>query len=184
LLFILVYIVAAAFNVPGATVLTLTAGFLYGTIRGALYVNVAATTGATGAFLFARYVVGQGLQARYAEKLATFNTELDRNGAAYLLFVRLIPAFPFFLINLAAGLTRLRLWTFVWTTAIGILPGSLVFAYAGRQLRTIQSVGDVLSPPVYGAFLLLGTFAVLPAAVRRISLWRRGRRKEGRRLFR
>lgn len=101
-------------------------------------------------------------------RLAKFNDELDRNGAGYLLFMRFIPLFPFFLINLCAGLTNLKLRTFLWTTAVGILPGSLVFTYAGRQIREINSLGDIMTPQVYGAFILLAAFAVIPVIYKKI----------------
>lgn len=167
--FVAVYVVAVAFNVPGALVLTLTAGFLYGVLAGTVYVNIGATVGATGAFIFARYIAGGSLQKKYAVRLAKFNAELDRNGAGYLLFMRFIPLFPFFLINLCAGLTNLKLRTFLWTTAVGILPGSLVFTYAGRQIREINSLGDIMTPQVYGAFILLGAFAVFPVIYKKVK---------------
>jgi uncharacterized membrane protein YdjX (TVP38/TMEM64 family) len=168
-IFVLVYIVAVAFNVPGATVLTLTAGFMYGVFAGALYANLGATVGAMGAFIFARYIAGSSLQSKYEKNLAKFNAELGKNGAGYLLFMRFIPLFPFFLINLCAGLTNLKLRTFVWTTAVGILPGSLVFTFAGRQIRGIDSVGDIMTLQIYLAFGLLAAFAVFPMVYKKIK---------------
>ena len=141
---------------------------MYTFFLGALYVNVAATTGATLAFLFARYIAGQSLQAKYGDRLARFNEELESNGWSYLLTLRFIPIFPFFLINLFAGLTNIRLRTFVWTTSVGIFPGSLIYAYAGQQLGTISAVKDIFSTKVLLAFLLLATLAVFPVIYKKI----------------
>jgi len=170
LAYIVIYIAVTAFSVPGATILTLTGGFLYSTLIGAVYVNIGATSGAILAFLFARHIAGHSIQEKYGDKLARFNEELDRNGAGYLLTLRLVPIFPFFLINLFAGLTRIRLHTFAWTTSLGIIPGSLVYAYAGRQLGTIRSTGDIFTPKVLAVFILLALFALMPVALRKIGV--------------
>jgi pyruvate/2-oxoglutarate dehydrogenase complex dihydrolipoamide dehydrogenase (E3) component/uncharacterized membrane protein YdjX (TVP38/TMEM64 family) len=165
--FVAIYIVSVAFSIPGATVLTLTSGFLYGTILAALYVNVGATIGATLAFIFVRYIAGGWVQKKYSDKLIRFNKELSINGAKYLLTMRFIPAFPFWLINVFAGLTKIPLWTFVWTTSVGILPGSLVYANAGKQIGSLESAADILTPPVYGAFLLLAAFSIFPVVYKK-----------------
>jgi uncharacterized membrane protein YdjX (TVP38/TMEM64 family) len=160
--FILIYIIVTGFSLPGALPLTLAGGFLYKTLLAAVYVNIGATAGATLSFLFARYVAGAWIQQKYADKLAHFNAELDRNGSSYLLTLRLVPIFPFFLINIFAGLTRIKVKTFVWTTSLGILPGSLVYSYAGQQLGTIHNVKDVFTTRILVAFLLLAAVAILP----------------------
>jgi pyruvate/2-oxoglutarate dehydrogenase complex dihydrolipoamide dehydrogenase (E3) component/uncharacterized membrane protein YdjX (TVP38/TMEM64 family) len=169
LCYIGIYVVVTGFSLPGATVLTLAGGFLYTFFIGAIYVNVAATTGATLAFLFARYVAGKSLQEKYGDKLAKFNEELDRNGWSYLLILRLIPIFPFFLINIFAGLTNIPLRTFVWTTSAGIFPGSLIYAYAGQQLGTIKAVKDIFTGKVLVAFLLLAGLAVFPVIHKKVK---------------
>ncbi|MHC4131760.1 MAG: FAD-dependent oxidoreductase [Planctomycetota bacterium] len=156
LAYIFIYITVTAFSLPGATILTLAGGFLYTFFIGAVYVNIAATSGATLAFLFSRYIAGQSIQKRYGDKLTRFNDELNRNGARYLLTLRFIPIFPFFLINVFTGLTNIPLKTFIWTTSIGIFPGSLVYAYAGQQLGTIKSVGDIFTWKIL-AFALVPT---------------------------
>ena len=161
-IYIFSYIAVTAFSLPGATVLTLAGGYLFSFFIAAVYVNIAATTGAALAFLFARYVAGKSIQNKYADKLANFNAELDTNGARYLLTLRFIPLFPFFLINIFAGLTNIPLRTFIWTTSLGIFPGSLVYAYAGEQLGTIKSLGDIFTGKVLAAFLLLAAFALVP----------------------
>ena len=165
--YIVMYIVSVALSIPGATILTLAGGFLFGTIIGAAYVNIGATVGATFIFLFSRYLFGDSLQKKYVDKLAAFNREIDTNGYSYLLTLRFIPLFPFFLINICAGLTRVPLWTFVWTTSIGIFPGSLVYAFAGSRLNYISSVQDIFSPKVLIAFVALGCFALMPTIIKR-----------------
>ena len=160
--YILAYVAVVAFSIPGATVMTLAGGLVFGTLPTVLFVNVAATAGAVLAFLSARYLLGASLQERYREQLATFNAEIERNGSRYLLTLRLLPVFPFFLVNFLSGLTRVPLATFAWTTSLGIIPGSLVYAFAGRQLETVHSLGDILSARLLLAFGLLALFTLVP----------------------
>ena len=169
LAFILIYIIVTGFSLPGALILTLAGGYLYKTLLAAVFVNIGATAGATLAFVFARYIAGTWIQQKYADKLSGFNAELDKNGPSYLLTMRLIPVFPFFLINLFAGLTRIPLRTFVWTTSLGILPGSLVYAYAGQQLGNIHNIKDIFTTRILIAFLLLAGLAILPAIIRKLK---------------
>lgn len=165
LIFILLYTVSVAFSIPGATILTLSAGFLFGTIMGALYANIGATIGAILIFIFARYLIGDKLQDKYADKLEKFNHELDKNGYSYMLTLRFIPLFPFWMINLFAGLTKIPLKTYAWTTAVGILPGSLVYTFMGNQLETINSPKDIISWNIILAFIILGLFALVPTII-------------------
>jgi uncharacterized membrane protein YdjX (TVP38/TMEM64 family) len=167
-LFIAIYIVSTAFSVPGATVLTLAGGFFFGVLPATIYVNVGATIGATLAFLMSRYVVGNWLQTRYDDQLTRFNAEIGEHGHLYLLFVRLIPAFPFFLVNLFSGLTRIPVKTFIWTTAIGILPADLAYSFAGSQLGTISSPKDIFSGRIGLAFLFLALLAIVPVAYKKL----------------
>jgi len=167
--YIIAYTAAVGFSLPGATALTLFGGFLFGTILAAFYVNIGATVGACTIFLIARYILGDSLQKKYEDKLEKFNSELKKNGHSYLLTLRLIPLFPFFLINLGAGLTNIAFFTFAWTTAIGIIPGSLVFTYAGSQLETIDKPGDILSLNIFLAFVLLGVLALVPVIYKKIK---------------
>jgi uncharacterized membrane protein YdjX (TVP38/TMEM64 family) len=164
-IYILVYAAAIALNLPGGAVLTLAGGYLFGTLPAVLYVNVGATAGAVLAFLSARYLLGARLQERYRDRLAKFNNEIERNGTRYLLTLRLIPVFPFFVVNFLAGLTRVPLSTFSWTTSLGIIPASAVFAYAGHQLEHVNSVSDILSGKVLSAFLVLAAFILAPAII-------------------
>jgi uncharacterized membrane protein YdjX (TVP38/TMEM64 family) len=166
-LYILVYTAAIALNLPGGAVLTLAGGFLFGTLPAVLYVNLGATTGAVLAFLSARYLLGARLQETYRDRLAKFNREMARNGTRYLLTLRLIPVFPFFVVNFLAGLTQVPLGTFSWTTSLGIIPGTAVFAYAGHQLEHVRSISDIFTGKVLSAFLLLAAFALAPAIIDR-----------------
>jgi uncharacterized membrane protein YdjX (TVP38/TMEM64 family) len=171
--YIIIYILVTGFSLPGATILTLGSGFLFGVILGAIYVNIGATTGATMAFLFSRYIAGDWVQKKYGDKLINFNNELEKNGYRYLLTLRLIPVFPFFLINIFAGLTKISLRTFIWTTSMGILPGSLVYTYAGSQLNFIKSTKDIFTTRIVMVFLLLALFILLPVIISRIKEKRR-----------
>ena len=162
LLYITAYVLVVALSIPGAVVLTLVGGFLFGTLWTVLYVNAGATVGAAFAFLIARYLIGDRLQHNYEHQLARFNEEIAKNGVRYPLTLRLIPVFPFFLINFLSGLTSIPLSTFIWTTSLGILPGTAVYAYAGQQLGAITTVSEILSTKVLVVFLLLGLFAIFP----------------------
>ena len=124
-IFVLIYFITVALSIPGATLLTLTGGFIFGPVLGTLLVNLGASSGAVGIFLAARYFMGSKVQEKYGDKLEKFNREVEANGASYLLMLRFIPLFPFFLINLLSGFTTVKLSTFVWTTVFGILPGVL-----------------------------------------------------------
>ena len=166
-LFILVYILQTAFSLPGGAVLTLTGGFLFGSLMGTLFVNVGATAGATLAFLAARYLLRDWVEQKFGDRLGPIQEGFAKNAFSYLMTLRLIPAFPFFLVNLVSGLTRVNLGTYVLATSIGIIPGSFVFAFAGRQLGTINSLSEIASPPVLLAFTLLGVLALMPVAYRK-----------------
>jgi uncharacterized membrane protein YdjX (TVP38/TMEM64 family) len=167
-IFITVYIVQTALSLPGAAVLSLAAGAVFGAVRGTVYVNIGATIGATLAFLVARYLFHDALQNKFGARLEKINRELEKAGLNYLIFLRLVPVFPFFLINLGAGLTAIPLRTFFLGTMIGIIPGSLVFCNAGASLATIESISEVASCRVLGAFALLGLFALVPVIYKKV----------------
>lgn len=162
ILYIIIYILVVAFSLPGAAVLTLAGGFLFGTLLAMLCVNIGATAGAALAFVLARYLIGKQIQNRYESQLRTLNEQIDKNGSRYLLTLRFLPIFPFFLINFLSGLTKVPLKTFIWTTSLGILPGSAVYAFAGQQIGTINSLIEILSKKVLIAFALLALFTLLP----------------------
>jgi len=169
LIFIGLYILQTAFSLPGGAVLTLTGGFLFGSVLGTLFVNIGATIGATMAFLAARYLFRDWVERTFGDRLEPIQAGFATNAFSYLMTLRLIPAFPFFLVNLVSGLTRINGGTYVAATAVGIIPGSFVFAYAGRQLGTMNDLGDIASPPVLIAMTLLGLLALLPVAYRHLS---------------
>jgi uncharacterized membrane protein YdjX (TVP38/TMEM64 family) len=171
--FMAIYIAQTALSLPGAAVLSLAAGAIFGTVMGTVYANSAATIGATLAFLVTRYLLRDAIQNRFGTKLMTINRELETRGLNYLLFLRLVPLFPFFLINLAAGLTRLSLRTFILGTMIGIIPGGFVYVNAGASLATITSLSDIASPRVLGSFALLGLLALLPTLYNRLKAGKR-----------
>jgi len=161
-IFVLVYVGAVAFSVPGAAVLSITGGLLFGLLPGMIFVNIGATLGATLNFIFARYVIGDTIQKKHGDKLEKFNQEIEKNGKNYLLTLRLIPIFPFFLINVLAGLTAVKLKTFIWTTAVGIIPGSVFYVYAGTTLKEVDALADFLSWRTTLPLVLLGLLAFLP----------------------
>lgn len=160
--FMAIYIVQTALSLPGAAILSMAAGAIFGTIMGTLYANIAATAGATFAFLVVRYLLRDIVLKRFGSALKGVNSELETRGFSYLLFLRLVPLFPFFLINLAAGLTRLPLRTFFFGTMLGIIPGGFVYVNAGASLATIDSLSGIATPRVLGSFALLGLFALVP----------------------
>lgn len=166
-LFIFTYILVVAFSVPGATVLSLLGGFFFGKFLGLLLVNIGATTGALLIFLATRYLIRDTILRRYKDQLATLNRELEQNGANYLLTLRFIPLFPFFLINLLAGLTPVSVWTFLWTTAVGIIPGSIVYTMLGSSGATITSAESAVSPQLIAGLVLLGFVSLIPVGIRK-----------------
>jgi len=171
--FFVAYVLMAALSLPGATIMTLAAGLLFGLGVGTVVVSFASSIGATLAMLVARYVFGDEVQRRYGAKLRRLNEGIEREGAFYLFTLRLIPIFPFFLINLGMGLTRMPARTFYWVSQLGMLPGTAVYVNAGTQLAQIDSPSGLLSPGLLGAFALLGLF---PLIARRIVALIKARR--------
>ena len=161
LTFFAIYIATTALSLPGATLLTLTAGAIFGLGWGSLIASVAASIGATLAFLIARVVLRDWVQARFGDRLAAINDGVRKDGAFYLFTLRVVPLFPFFLINLAMGLTSLRVLTFYGVSQLGMLPGTLVYVNAGTQLARIDKLADVASPAVLASLALLGLFPLI-----------------------
>lgn len=168
-LFVLTYVAVTGLSLPGAVILTLAGGFLFGAVWGMLFVNLGATTGATLAFLASRYLLRDWVERKFGKWLGPVQQGFTSNAFSYLLTLRLIPLFPFFVVNLVSGLTRMNVGTYVLATALGIIPGSFVYAYAGRQLGTINSLKDIASPGVIGAFVLLGILALVPSLYKKWS---------------
>jgi uncharacterized membrane protein YdjX (TVP38/TMEM64 family) len=166
-IFIVTYAVVTGLSLPGGVILTLAGGFLFGAVSATLFVNIGATTGATLAFLTARYLLRDTVERKFGKWLGPFQEGFAKNAFSYLLTLRLIPLFPFFVVNLVSGLTRVNVGTYVSATAIGIIPGSFVYAYAGRQLGSINSLKEIASPSVVGAFVLLGLLALAPVVYKR-----------------
>jgi uncharacterized membrane protein YdjX (TVP38/TMEM64 family) len=167
-LFIIMYCAVTGLSLPGATMMTLAGGFLFGSLLGMLYVNVGATSGATIAFLASRYLFRDWVEQKFGTKLGPIQEGFAKNAFSYLMTLRLIPLFPFFLVNLLSGLTRVHVGTYVAATALGIVPGSFVYAYAGRQLGTLNSLQEIVSPNVLLAFILLGLLALVPIMYKRL----------------
>jgi len=179
-IFSLIYIAVTALSVPGAAVLTLVGGAIFGLAWGTLIISFASTIGATLAFLVARFLLRGWVQTRFSRRLKAINAGIERDGPFYLFTLRLVPIFPFFVINLVMGLTPIRTWTFYWVSQIGMLAGTLVYVNAGTQLGRIESVRGILSPEVLGSFALLGIFPLvarkLVQAAKRRRLYRRWRK--------
>ncbi|MBZ2188422.1 FAD-dependent oxidoreductase [Alcanivorax sp. JB21] len=156
--FFVIYVAVTGLSLPGAAIMTLAAGAFFGLVVGTLLVSFASSLGATIAFLVSRLLLQDSVQRRFGERLKPINEGVRKDGAFYLFTLRLVPAFPFFVINLVMGLTPIRTWTFYWVSQVGMLAGTLVYVNAGTQLAVIESPGDLLSPGLIGAFVLLGLF--------------------------
>jgi uncharacterized membrane protein YdjX (TVP38/TMEM64 family) len=161
LLFFLTYVAVTALSVPVAVILSLTAGALFGRWLGTAVVSLAATLGATLAFFTSRYLFRDWVQQRFGDRLAPLQRGVDQDGPYYLFTLRLVPAVPFFLINLGMGLTRMRAATFAWVSLLGMLPGTFLYVNAGRELSRIESPRGLLSPSVLVSLALLGVAPLL-----------------------
>ncbi len=159
--YFLAYVAVTGLSLPGAAVMTLAGGAIFGLPWGAVIVSFASSIGATLAFLASRLVLRDWVQSRFGHNLRTLNDGVAKEGAFYLFTLRLIPAVPFFAINLAMGLTPMRTWTFYWVSQAGMLAGTIVYVNAGTQLAAIESPSGILSPGLIGAFLLLGFFPLI-----------------------
>ena len=160
-IYTLVYIAVTGLSLPGATILTLAGGAIFGVLWGTVIVSFASTIGATLAFLAARFLFRDAVNSRFGTRLKAINEGIDRDGAFYLFTLRLVPIFPFFMINLTLGLTAIRVWTFFWVSQIGMFAGTVVYVNAGTQLAKIESLSGILSPSLLGSFILLGIFPLL-----------------------
>ena len=170
-----VYILVTALSLPGAAIMTLAGGALFGLLVGTVVVSFASTIGATLACVASRFVLQDWVQRRFEQRLVAVNQGIEKEGAFYLFTLRLVPIFPFWMINLVMGLTRMKLRTFFWVSQVGMLPGTLVYVNAGRELGRIDSLGGILSPGLIFSFVLLGAF---PLATKKIMAWYRARRNK------
>jgi uncharacterized membrane protein YdjX (TVP38/TMEM64 family) len=166
-LFFLLYVAATGLSVPAAWILSLVAGALFGRWFATLITSVAATLGATLAFLSSRFLFREFVQRRFGSRLGALNQGVERDGPYYLFILRLIPV-PFFLINLGMGLTVMRVWTYTWVSWVGMLPGSFLYVNAGEEIGKIRSPSDILTWQLWLSFALLGLF---PLAARRVIHW-------------
>ena len=175
--YFLCYVLMAALSLPGATVMGLAGGAVFGFWVGTAAVSFASTIGATLAFLMSRYLLRDAVQRRFGDRLAAVNEGVAREGAWYLFTLRLIPVFPFFVINLVMGLTPMPARTFYWVSQLGMLGGTMVYVNAGRELGRLDSLSGILSPSMLLAFALLGLFPlVVKKAVARVRAQKKGRR--------
>jgi uncharacterized membrane protein YdjX (TVP38/TMEM64 family) len=152
-----IYVAVTALSVPGATILTLAGGALFGVVLGTIIVSFASTIGATLAFLSSRTVLRGWVEQRFGDRLQAIHDGIDRDGAFYLFSLRLVPLFPFFVINLLMGLTRFRTITFMWVSQIGMLLGTIVYVNAGTQLAKLNTLSGITSPALIGSFMALAT---------------------------
>jgi uncharacterized membrane protein YdjX (TVP38/TMEM64 family) len=168
-IFMTIYTLATALSLPGAIILTLSGGALFGPFTGTVIVLISATIGASFAFLSARFLFRESLEKTFKSNLEKFNKGLNSGAFSYILFLRLVPLFPFFLVNLVLGLTRVPIRTYIIASFLGMLPGTFVFANAGSQLSNINSIGEILSGNVIVAFCLLGLFSLIPAVHKKLT---------------
>lgn len=163
-----IYIATTALSLPGAAILTLAGGALFGLLWGTLIVSFASTIGATLAFLVSRFLLGNTIQKKFSDKLKTVNEGIESEGAFYLFTMRLVPVIPFFVINLVMGLTKISTKAFFFVSQVGMLPGTMVYVNAGTELGKLDSLQGILSPSLILSFVILGTF---PIAVKKLINW-------------
>ena len=166
-IYLLFFSLASFLSIPVTVILNVVAGYFFGVFAGVLYVNIGTTIGSSCSFLAFRYLLSDFVSNRYADKLRELNAHIEEYGASYLLSLQIFPATPTFLINILSGLTSVSVWTFIWTTSLGIFPGSFVYVFAGRQLAKIESVKDILTWPIIIALILLGLLSLIPVFIKR-----------------
>ena len=169
------YTIATAVSIPGALILTLAGGALFGLLHGLILVSFASTCGATLAFLASRFFLKEMIQSKFSSSLKSVNEGIQKEGGFYLFTLRLVPLFPFFLINLVMGLTPMKAFTFFWISQLGMLPGTFVYVNAGTQISKIDSLQGILSPTLWLSFALLGIF---PIVAKKIIDWVKARRQK------
>ena len=176
-LYFLVYVLTTSLSLPGAAVLTLAGGALFGLLVGTLVVSFASSIGATLACFVSRFVLRDWVQGKFGDKIVKVNEGFKKEGAFYLFTLRLIPVFPFWMINLVMGLTSIPLGKFYWVSQLGMLAGTVVYVNAGRELAKVQSLTGILSPGLLVSFALIGLFPI--TAKKLVSLYRSRRGRAG-----
>lgn len=170
LAFIGIYTATVALSVPISNLFSIAAGYFFGVIPAVIYCNIGALCGALLAYATFRFLLHDMAMERYGDKLERFQERFTKEGMSYLLFMQLLPITPFGVINVLAGISGIPLKTFITTTLVGITPGQIIYAFAGRQLQYITSPGDIFSGPVLIAFILLATLALLPLVLRKLNI--------------
>src|SRR5512134_1838324 len=168
-----IYVAVTGLSLPGAAIMTLVGGAIFGLLWGTVIISFAASIGATAAFLASRFLFREAIQRKFGDKLAAINRGVEKEGAFYLFALRLVPAFPFFVINLVMGLTPMKTRTFYWVSQLGMLAGTIVYVNAGTQIARIDSLAGLVSPALIGSFVLLGIF---PLIAKRIVDWLKARK--------
>jgi uncharacterized membrane protein YdjX (TVP38/TMEM64 family) len=156
--FFIIYVAVTALSLPGAAFMSLVAGALFGLVSGSIIVSFASSIGATFAFLSSRFLLRDWVASKFGERMQAIDDGFARDGAFYLFTLRLIPLFPFFVVNLLMGLTRIKAIPFYWVSQLGMLPATVVFVNAGTQISKVESTAGLLSPQLIGSFVLLGCF--------------------------
>ncbi|MEZ5559266.1 MAG: TVP38/TMEM64 family protein [Pseudomonadales bacterium] len=170
--YFVIYVLVTALSLPGAAVMTLAGGAIFGMVWGLVLVSFASSVGATLAMLVSRTLLRDWVQSRFGAQLGSVNRGLEQEGGFYLFSIRMVPLLPFFVVNLVMGLTPIGVWAFYWVSQLGMLAGTAVYVFAGTQLATVTSVADVLSPGLIAALSLLG---LLPLLARKSLGWLRQR---------
>ena len=168
-----IYVAVTGLSLPGATLMTLVGGAIFGLLWGTVIISFAASIGATLAFLASRFLFRDALQKKFGDNLAAINRGVEKEGAFYLFALRLVPAFPFFVINLVMGLTSMKTRTYYWVSQVGMLLGTIVYVNAGTQIAQIESLAGLVSPGLIGSFVLLGLF---PLVAKKIVDWLKARK--------
>ena len=159
--YMVIYIIVTALSLPGAAIMTLAGGALFGLVTGTIVVSFASTIGATCACIVARYLLRDWVQNKFGDKLTKINEGMEKEGGFYLFSLRLVPIFPFFVINLAMGLTPIRIFTYYWVSQLGMLPATIIFVNAGKELAKLDSLKGILSPGLLISFFLLGLLPII-----------------------
>jgi uncharacterized membrane protein YdjX (TVP38/TMEM64 family) len=173
--YFLIYVITTSLSLPGASPLGIAGGALFGFWTATIVVSFASTIGATLACLVSRYLLRDWIQSRFGDRIAKVNDGIEKEGAFYLFTLRLIPAFPFWMINLAMGLTKMSLFKFYWVSQIGMLPGTMVFVNAGKELSKIDSLKGILSPGLIISFALIGIFPIVVKKLLVLYRFRKGK---------
>ncbi|MBU0484668.1 MAG: TVP38/TMEM64 family protein [Proteobacteria bacterium] len=172
--YMMIYIIITALSLPGAAIMTLAGGGLFGLVTGSIVVSFASTIGATLACLVSRFLLRDWVQHKFADRLKTINEGIEKEGGFYLLSLRLVPLFPFFVINLVMGITKIPILTYYWVSQLGMLPATIIFVNAGKELAKIDSISGILSPGLLISFAILGLF---PLTTKKLLNWYKAKKE-------